>query len=168
MSDCCAPTTATTETTFTVSRNGTHCSECGGKGKSVDLITIKAMLARSLLDIEGKTYRFCPTADCPVVYYGVDSPQVFYESDLRERVYQKHPTDPDVFVCYCFRYKVGDIQAEVAATGTSTAPEQISAGVKAEKCGCDVRNPQGSCCLGNVRGVIKRALQAQPVLAQPA
>ncbi len=171
MSSCCAPTTATPKTTFTVTRKDPErdrCPECGGKGKSVDLITVKALLARSLLEIEGQAYRFCPNADCPVVYYGVDVPQVFYEADLRERVFQKHPTDPDVFVCYCFGYRVGDVEAEVKATGTSAAPERITAGVKAQKCACEVRNPQGSCCLGNVRSVIKRVLEEMPAPVQPA
>ena len=34
--------------------------------------------------------------------------------------------------------------------------DDIHAGINAGQCACDLRNPQGSCCLGNVRGLIKR------------
>jgi hypothetical protein len=34
--------------------------------------------------------------------------------------------------------------------------DDINTGISAEQCACDLRNPQGSCCLGNVRGLIKR------------
>jgi len=140
-----------------------HCPQCGKKGKAVDLLTVKALLARSLMDLTSKSYRFCAQADCSVVYFATDGSQVLYEEDVRERVFQKHPEDPDVFVCYCFRYTVGAIHGEVQRTGQSTAPDEISAGVKAGKCGCEVRNPQGSCCLGNVRSVVKRAQADAPL-----
>lgn len=28
--------------------------------------------------------------------------------------------------------------------------------IKADRCGCEVNNPQGSCCLGNVSAFIKQ------------
>jgi hypothetical protein len=34
--------------------------------------------------------------------------------------------------------------------------DDINTGINAGQCACDLRNPQGSCCLGNVRGLIKR------------
>jgi hypothetical protein len=34
--------------------------------------------------------------------------------------------------------------------------ERVTAGVQADQCACDIRNPQGSCCLGNVRAVVQR------------
>ncbi|HEV2197528.1 MAG TPA: DUF998 domain-containing protein [Candidatus Acidoferrum sp.] len=45
---------------------------------------------------------------------------------------------------------------EVDATGDCRIPQRISAEVKAGNCACEVRNPQGSCCLGNVTAVVKR------------
>ena len=78
------------------------------------------------------------------------------ENLLRERVYQKHPIDDDVLVCYCFRHTVGGIRAEMAATGSSTVIERITASIQAGQCACDIRNPQGECCLGNVREVVRR------------
>jgi hypothetical protein len=38
--------------------------------------------------------------------------------------------------------------------------EEIKAGIKTGQCACDIRNPQGSCCLGNVSAVVKRFIPA--------
>jgi hypothetical protein len=73
-----------------------------------------------------------------------------------EQVYQKHLHEDEIFGCYCFRHTIGSIRSELIATGTSTVVDYINKGIQAGKCACDIRNPQGSCCLGNVRAVIKR------------
>jgi len=122
----------------------------------VDVFTLKALLAVPLTVLRATEYRFCPTPDCPTVYYSIDGQQVFGEDVLREHVHQKHPQEDDVFVCYCFRHSPGSIRAELAATGRSSVVDHITAGVKAGQCACDIRNPQGTCCLGNVRAVVKR------------
>lgn len=153
---CCGPE-AELETGFTfVSPARETCPRCGEKGKKVDTMTVKAMLAISLEAIRPVSYRFCRTETCPVAYFSADG-QVFYEDDLRERVHQKHPDADDVFVCYCFRHTPGSIRAELLEAGRSTVIERVSAGVKAGQCACEIRNPQGSCCLGNVTQVVKWA-----------
>ena len=73
-----------------------------------------------------------------------------------ERVYQKHPDDDDVLVCYCFRHTVGSIRAELLATGTSAVVDAVTTGIQAGQCACDIRNPQGTCCLGNVVALVTR------------
>ncbi len=119
-------------------------------GRRVDRLTVKAMLARPLSILREGAYFFCPDPDCPTVYYHA-SGQVFTEADLRERVYQKHPQDESVLVCYCFQHTLG----EVLGGGRSRIVEAITAGVQAGQCACEVRNPQGSCCLGNVRAAAR-------------
>ena len=134
----------------------TACPECGAVGAPVDTQTVKAMLAVSLMAVKPSGYRFCATSDCPVVYYSQDSTQSFHEADLREMVYQKHPLQETVLVCYCFQHTLGAIWAEVAATGSSTIWREIVAGTKSGHCACDIRNPQGACCLGNVGRIVRR------------
>lgn len=129
------------------------CPECTREGKRVDALTLKALLAVSLTEMREVEYRFCGTQDCPVVYYTADQQQRFYEQDVRERVYQKHPSEGDVFVCYCFRHTVASIAREAETAGRSTVVATITTGIQAGRCACDIRNPQGSCCLGNVRNV---------------
>jgi hypothetical protein len=114
----------------------------------VDRITVKAMLRPAgLTRLAAPVHRFCATPDCPVVYFGRD--EVFDTSEITVPVFQKEPPGSRP-VCYCFQIGEADIRRELVETGRSTAAERISALVKAERCACEVKNPQGSCCLGNV------------------
>ena len=132
------------------------CSACGQKGKPVDILTLKALLAVPLTELRAAEYAFCRTPDCPTVYYSLDGQQRFSEDALRERVHQKHPTADDVWVCYCFRHSPASIRAERVGTGHSSVGASVNSAIQAGKCACDIRNPQGSCCLGNVRAVVQR------------
>src|SRR5258708_5215507 len=114
------------------------------------------MLAVSLLAVRDVAYLFCREADCPVAYFSADGTQTFTTNQLRERVFQKEPESDDVFVCYCFRHTPGSIRDELIETGRSAVVEAINAGINAGQCACDLRNPQGACCLGNVGAVVKR------------
>jgi len=170
MSDCCSSTNESIDESCAVPEvktvNSTVCPSCGQKGKTVDTQIVKAMLAVSLEMIRpSATYRFCRTKTCPVVYYADEASQVFTEDDIKERVYQKHPHDDDVLVCYCFYHSPGSIRAEFEQ-GITDVVARVTAGTKTGQCACDIRNPQGSCCLGNVGKVVKQIMaEVEPVLA---
>ena len=132
------------------------CPECGQTGKRVDEATLKSMLSSSLRNIQKNQYFFYRTHSCSVVYFSGDGEQTFTADQVRERVYQKEPDTEDVFVCYCFRHTVGEVQTASPEERLAIL-DDINAGIKAGQCACDWRNPQGSCCLGNVREVIKQA-----------
>lgn len=163
MSDsCCCPPEAgstvcelPTQNFQRPSRSTNTCPVCGMKGKPVQVQTVKALLSVSLRGFQDVEYLFCKTQDCPVVYFSPDGLQTFRIEQIRERIYQKEHESDDVFICYCFRHTAGDIR-----TGTPMSPkmilEDINTGINAGQCACDLRNPQGSCCLGNVRELIKR------------
>lgn len=152
---CCPPRGGTVTSKAAATTAKTLCPNCRQPGKSIDTITLKALLAVPLRELRPVEFRFCRTPDCPTVYYSADGQQQFAEGALRERVQQKHPTADDVFVCYCFQHSPASIRAELLATGRTRVVEQITAGVKADQCACELRNPQGSCCLGNVRATIR-------------
>ncbi len=61
-------------------------------------------------------------------------------------------------VCYCFAVTEADLRREIAETGRSTAAAEITEHVRAGRCACEVKNPQGSCCLGNVARAIREAM----------
>ena len=153
---CTCPPAGTSACELRVTPARAACPTNGRIGQAIDSLTLKALLAWPLTQLRSRYYRFCRAADCPTVYYSADGEQVFDESALRERVYQKHAPDDDVLVCYCFRHTIGDIRAELLATGSTTVVESITAGIQAGQCACDIRNPQGSCCLGNVHMVVRR------------
>ena len=117
-------------------------------------MTLKALLAVPLTEIRHDDYLFCRTADCPIVYFSAGGEQVFPEGALRERVHQKHPAADDVFVCYCFRHTAGSVRDEAPGPGRPGVIQAITAGIQRGLCACEIRNPQGSCCLGNVRALL--------------
>jgi hypothetical protein len=129
-------------------------------GKPIDTITLKALLAVPLTRVNATAYNFCPDPTCPTVYYSTPDAPSFTEADLREKVYQKHVADEDVFVCYCFRHTSASIRAELVQTGQTGVVAAVTAGIQAGQCACDIRNPQGSCCLGNVRRLVQQ-IQAE-------
>ena len=143
---CKAPTTAASPA----------CPTNGQVGRPIESLTVKALLAVPLTRVKTSAYRFCPAPGCATVYYRSDGAQVFAEAELRERVFQKHPTDDDVFICYCFRYTVRDVRKAAAKGHDHDIVSAINAGIHAGQCACDIRNPQGTCCLGNVRAAIHR------------
>lgn len=136
-------------------RAANACPECGQIGKPVQGQTVKALLAVSLREMHDGDYLFCRTPACPVVYFTADGMQTFTTEQVREHIYQKEPDTDTVFVCYCFRHTVGEIRS-MHRTNRAALLHDIDAGIQAGQCACDLRNPQGSCCLGNARGLIKR------------
>jgi hypothetical protein len=152
---CCAPTLARKSNEATTLQTDT-CLACGQKGKRVDNITLKAMLNVSLLAVRDVPYLFCRTVDCPVIYFSADGKQSFSKTQIRIPVHQKEYDDKNVLVCYCFRHSPATIQTEFLTRGRSVVIEEINAGINAGQCACEIRNPQGSCCLGNVHAVIKQ------------
>jgi hypothetical protein len=126
---------------------------CAVLGKAVSVATVRALLHTSLRAVTHAAYHFCTTPDCLIVYFSCDGSQYFTTDQLRELVFQKASADPAALVCYCFRYTRKAIQHANASTRAQIVAD-ITAGVHAGQCACDIRNPQGSCCLGNVRRLV--------------
>jgi hypothetical protein len=131
------------------------CPECGQAGKAVQGQTVKALLAVSLRAVRDVEYRFCRTSTCPVVYFASDGQQTFTCDQVQGSIYQKAQQDDATPLCYCFGYTVGTLRSMTQAQRAAVI-DDINTGIQAGQCACDLRNPQGSCCLGNVRELIKR------------
>jgi hypothetical protein len=124
------------------------------------MLTVRSLVRQLPLSMPVTQYYFCEAPDCDVVYFSVD-PQapIFRRADLLVRVGVKEESDP-VPVCYCFGFTRKDIENEIAATGRSTMADRITAEVKAGNCACEVKNPSGKCCLGNVARVSQESIRA--------
>jgi len=100
-----------------------------------------------------------------VVYFPFNSQApLFRRADLLVRVGSKETEDP-IPVCYCFGFTREDIQKEITETGDSTVANRISAEVKAGNCACEVKNPSGKCCLGDVTRIVKDKLSQKGSLS---
>lgn len=132
-----------------------RCAECGHAGRSVEVITLKALLRSPALGrLGGGAHRFCATPSCRIVYFSESAE--FRAEDIVVPVFQKVPEGVRT-VCYCLEITEDQIRREVETAGRSTAAERIKAFVQSDRCACEVRNPQGTCCLGNVAAVIRSA-----------
>ena len=132
------------------------CPVSGTVGQRVGLITVKALLTGTALRrLNGRAYRFCAEPDCDVVYFDRDAGSVFGKGDLEVRVGLKESSDP-IPICYCFNLTVTDLRTGIDVAGF------IGAEIRAGHCACEVKNPQGSCCLGNVSVALARLHGAEP------
>jgi hypothetical protein len=100
-------------------------------------------------------YFFDPTPDCNVVYFSNQADSYFTKDALTVRVGIKE-SEPPISICYCFGHTKESAREELRATGRSTVAERITAEVQAGNCSCDVKNPSGKCCLGDVHRVVKQ------------
>lgn len=146
MEDCCAPN----NNSITIDTE-TNCPRCGSKGKAIKIITIKSLLLpKALATLEAdKNYKMCSNQECEVVYFN-EKGDIYQTQDLKVPVSFKND-DPNCPICYCFGWTREKLKTDYEQIGHSTAVNEISEHIKAGRCGCEVNNPEGSCCLGNVK-----------------
>ena len=123
------------------------CPSCSQPGNPVGRITLKALLtADGLRRGLPAQPQYCDNADCPIIYFGTAGELSFTESELVVRVYAKQPNDPATPVCYCFDVTVGAMASDRARE----LRESVALEVQAGHCACEVKNPKGACCLGDL------------------
>ncbi len=126
-----------------------RCPHSHHQGKPVKAITLKSLLLPTALEqLNPQTsYRFCESSTCPIVYFSVEG-ETFTTEDIKVPVFQKNEED-DVPVCYCFGWTRKRIQ-EALSHSDRPVKGTIATHVKAGRCGCEVNNPQGTCCTRNI------------------
>ncbi len=122
-----------------------RCPASGDAGHTVGWNTVAA-IARGPVPPR-QAFRLCREAGCEVVYYG-DAGAVLRTADLGVEPGFKGGGG---LLCYCFLHHRDDLERELAADGRSEILESIERQVRAGNCACEVRNPSGKCCLGEVR-----------------
>ena len=129
-------------------------------------LTMEHLLRPALAQRIAETqYYFCETPNCPVVYFSHHpGAPVFRKQDLSVRMGSKETGDP-IPLCYCFSITRQAVRDEIQQTGFSTVVSRIKAEVQAGNCACEVKNPSGKCCLGNVTRVVQQGLQTIRPLA---
>jgi len=133
----------------------TACSQCGSKGAPVDLLTVKALLTETALRrLVPASLSFCREPVCSVVYFAADG-QVYTSTDVRVAVWQKQPIG-DRRICYCFDENEASMVRELIETGCCGAVQRVREHITADRCACEVRNPRGTCCLGDLIKAVAR------------
>lgn len=136
------------------------CPECGARGKPVGAVTLHALLTPSTLPSirTPDGWRHCASVGCATAYYHPESGDRVACSGVSVRIGTKETAAPRP-LCYCFGLTAEDIEAEVASSGGSTIADRITEQCRRGLDRCAETNPQGSCCLGNVRAAEHGALQ---------
>ena len=150
MDDCC-PDRGTT--------GGPTCPVSGTPGKRVERNTVKALLTETALrQLSDAQHFFCADPGCDVVYFD-DAGTVYRIAHVRVPVWHKQPFG-DRMVCYCFGEYESEMRAEIETTGDSRAECRVREHMAAGRCACEVRNPRGVCCLGDVMTAVERVRRA--------
>lgn len=141
-----------------------RCPVSGTPGTRTHLVTLKALLTGSALRrLDGKGYHFCPDPSCDVVYFDREADSIFGKDDLSVRVGLKE-TEAPIPLCYCFGFTVTDLVSDIAKRGETQIPASITAEVRARHCACEVRNPQGTCCISEVSRALREIRSHADVL----
>ncbi|MDZ7291543.1 MAG: (2Fe-2S)-binding protein [candidate division KSB1 bacterium] len=144
-----------TEKTPTPAR--AECPVSGTLSRKIQRRTLEHLLKPEkrgfLQDVQ---YYYCKEPTCNVVYFSNENVPLFTTEDLAVKVFVKDQGD-DVPVCYCFNWTRGRLKQQIKETGHSTAALEIAREIKAGHCACDVKNPKGECCLGDVNAFVKAA-----------
>jgi hypothetical protein len=153
MSDCCSVNEKSSAAPAVMA-----CPVSGGRCKQVNILTVRSLVRHIPLGMPETQYYFCEMPECEAVYFPLDpKAPSFRRGELMVRVGAKETEDP-ITICYCFGFTRQDIWDEICSTGKSTAAERITAEVEAGRCACEVRNPSGKCCLGDITRAAKEGL----------
>lgn len=69
-------------------------------------------------------------------------------------------------ICHCFGFTREEMAAEVVETGSSSIPEVIAERCRRGLHACEVKNPSGHCCLGDVRKALKEMTSTRDAAGQ--
>lgn len=161
MSSCCS--TKTEAESKIPQRETGSCPSCATKAKPVATLTVKSVVRDHTKASPEESYWFCRQPDCDVVYFSKQ--RVFRKPDVKVRVAIKEHEDP-IPICYCFEYTRADIRRDLLARGETDIVNKIKAEVQRGFCACNVKNPSGACCLGDITGAIqqiKSSRRAEPI-----
>ena len=151
MKECCEPSEG--QACSPVAEEPGVCPCCGKKGKPVTTLTVKSLVRDHTRVSASASYSFCRTLECDVVYFA--SQVIFHKPDLKVRVGIKETASP-ILLCYCFDYSREDICHRVGAGEATVIQEKVRAEVQGGFCACEVKNPSGACCLGDIARAIQQ------------
>jgi len=122
------------------------------KASPISALTVKSLVRDHTRVSPGGEYWLCRSQGCDVVY--LSDKATFRKQDLKVRVGFKEQQDP-IPLCYCFDYTRAEISRDLALHGETDIPERIKEEIQRGFCACEVKNPSGKCCLGDVNRAVK-------------
>ena len=125
--------------------------------KPVGRLTLESLLrAEAKASMKTQPYYFCDAPDCDTVYVSALGDHLITKDQFNVRVGIKETEDP-IPLCYCFAFDRKAVREDIRSKSATDIPRIITERVKAGECRCEVTNPSGTCCLGNVYRSVKQA-----------
>ncbi len=144
------------------SNSSIRCPQCLVLG--IECVGPKKIPKITLTSIEKPEYQkdiptgrpfFCTQRECDTVYFDTEGHQI-KKDQLTVKVWQKEEV-VDIPVCYCFEHSAKAIMEDARLNSPPSIPLTIREKIKAGLCTCEVKNPKGTCCLGDVAYWVKQA-----------
>ena len=120
------------------------CPVCLTQGQKVETESL-IYHVRDLALIKKESYFFCANPSCDVAYFS--SSHHLTCQDLNKELGVKKSSSGEALLCYCFEVTKQAVNAQSLS--------YIQRHMASIGCRCDVRNPQGSCCLANIKRHLK-------------
>lgn len=131
-----------------------QCPRCGEPGRAVSIVTIDNLVrTEPRASLTSPPAFFCASRQCEVVYFDAEGGTV-PTAGVGVAVFQKE-TSPQRPVCYCFEHTAADVLAATRTDGSNAIVDEIMDACRKGLDRCEETNPQGRCCLGNVRGLLR-------------
>jgi len=130
------------------------CPKCNENAKGVLGKTLQHLLtneAKENLSCFDEFY-YCKSVSCEVIYF--KDKTILTQKDMSVVVGLKKDANPAT-VCYCFEWTKEKIMDEINLDGSSSALADIKNKMDTIGCQCEILNPSGGCCLGDVSKVTK-------------
>ena len=134
------------------------CPVNGLPARPVSRSTVESLVTSAArTGLVSQPYYFCQAVDCAVVYVSALGDHLVTKDQLTVRVGIKESEDP-IPLCYCFGFDRQAIRDDIRLTGSTQIQTVITERVRAGDCRCELTNPSGGCCLGDVARAINQAL----------
>tara|TARA_B100000029_G_scaffold248393_1_gene245222 strand:- start:200 stop:643 length:444 start_codon:yes stop_codon:yes gene_type:complete len=127
------------------------CPQCGQLGVAVRGVTLDAFIRPESRDEIGVDAWFCGYDRCAVAYFDLFETTVTADKLVRT-VYPKDSRAP---LCGCFGLQVSDIEADVT-DGHPTRLRVLAAQSKSPEADCQVKSPDGRCCMQEAQRIYFR------------
>lgn len=134
------------------------CPACGQKGIAVEKITVQHLVKPELNSrVVGEHYLICMKEDCNVVYYGVDTEDVYLKDQVSVPIWFKQDANPK-YACYCSKVTLADVIDAVVNHNARTVKDvnRITGAMK--NANCKLNNPLGICCHNIIKEAIAQGL----------
>jgi hypothetical protein len=101
---------------------------------------------KDISKISGRTYSFCSTPECDVVYFHGE--KTFTGNMINKEIGLKSSSSDQAAICYCYGYPKSEL-------GDKSLMNKINIRIDNYGSRCDLRHPAGRCCLKDIKKILQ-------------